>query len=126
MDSENRTGGQGRKADVDGVETRAEFKEAFGDMRKRYDPSSKARVALEAIRGERTVAEIAAVYERSTSNLVSQTPFTPSEVRDPRSSDSHQTEITLPSPDRKPRPPCLFIHFPVRRIIIVIGTDFSA
>ncbi len=31
-------------------------------MRKRYDGSFKARVALEAIRGDRTVAEIAAVY----------------------------------------------------------------
>ncbi len=31
-------------------------------MRKRYDGSFKARVALEAIRGERTVAEIAAMY----------------------------------------------------------------
>jgi len=31
-------------------------------MRKRYDGSFKARVALEAIRGERTVAEIAGVY----------------------------------------------------------------
>jgi transposase-like protein len=31
-------------------------------MRKRYDGSFKARVALEAIRGERTVSEIAAVY----------------------------------------------------------------
>ena len=31
-------------------------------MRKRYDGSFKARVALEAIRGDRTVAEIAATY----------------------------------------------------------------
>lgn len=31
-------------------------------MRKRYDASFKARVALEAIRGDRTVAEIAAAY----------------------------------------------------------------
>jgi transposase-like protein len=31
-------------------------------MRKRYDGSFKARVALEAIRGDRTVAEIAAAY----------------------------------------------------------------
>jgi transposase-like protein len=34
----------------------------LGGMRKRYDGSFKARVALEAIRGERMVAEIAAVY----------------------------------------------------------------
>ena len=31
-------------------------------MRKRYDGSFKARVALEAIRGDRTVVEIAAAY----------------------------------------------------------------
>ena len=31
-------------------------------MRKRYDGTFKARVALEAIRGERTVSEIAAAY----------------------------------------------------------------
>lgn len=31
-------------------------------MRKRYDGSFKARVALEAIRGDRTMAEIAAAY----------------------------------------------------------------
>jgi transposase len=31
-------------------------------MRKRYDTSFKARVALEALRGERTVSEIAAAY----------------------------------------------------------------
>jgi transposase-like protein len=31
-------------------------------MRKRYDGSFKARVAQEAIRGDRTVAEIAAAY----------------------------------------------------------------
>lgn len=31
-------------------------------MRKRYDGSFKARVALEAIKGERTMAELAAVY----------------------------------------------------------------
>ena len=31
-------------------------------MRKRYDGSFKARVALEAIKGDRTVSEIAAVY----------------------------------------------------------------
>jgi len=30
--------------------------------RKRYDGSFKARVALEAIRGDRTVAEMAAAY----------------------------------------------------------------
>lgn len=33
------------------------------DMRKRYDGNFKARVALEAIRGDRTIAEIAAAYE---------------------------------------------------------------
>jgi transposase-like protein len=32
-------------------------------MRKRYDAQFKARVALEAIKGERTLAEIASVYE---------------------------------------------------------------
>jgi putative transposase len=31
-------------------------------MRKRYEGSFKARVALEAIKGDRTVSEIAAVY----------------------------------------------------------------
>lgn len=31
-------------------------------MRKRYDGSFKARVALEAVKGERTMAELAAVY----------------------------------------------------------------
>ncbi len=31
-------------------------------MRKRYDSSFKAHVAFEAIRGERTMAEIAALY----------------------------------------------------------------
>jgi len=31
-------------------------------MRKRYDTQFKARVALEAIRGERTIAEIASAY----------------------------------------------------------------
>ena len=31
-------------------------------MRRRYDGSFKARVALEAIKGERTMAELAAVY----------------------------------------------------------------
>jgi transposase-like protein len=31
-------------------------------MRKRYDASFKARVALEAIRGDRTMAELAAAY----------------------------------------------------------------
>jgi transposase-like protein len=31
-------------------------------MRKKYDGSFKARVALEAIRGDRTMAEIAAAY----------------------------------------------------------------
>jgi putative transposase len=35
---------------------------SLSGMRKRYDGSFKARVALEAIRGERTVSEIAAVY----------------------------------------------------------------
>lgn len=32
-------------------------------MRKRYSAQFKARVALEAIRGERTIAEIASAYE---------------------------------------------------------------
>jgi transposase-like protein len=31
-------------------------------MRKRYDASFKARVALEAIKGDRTMAELAAAY----------------------------------------------------------------
>jgi|GEM_PF-2335241 len=31
-------------------------------MRKRYDASFKARVTLEAIRGDRTMAELAAAY----------------------------------------------------------------
>lgn len=31
-------------------------------MRKRYDASFKARIALEAIRGDRTMAELAAAY----------------------------------------------------------------
>ncbi len=34
----------------------------MGVMRKRYDGSFKARVALEAMKGERTMAELAAVY----------------------------------------------------------------
>ncbi len=32
-------------------------------MRKRYDAQFKARVALEAIRGDRTLAEIASAYQ---------------------------------------------------------------
>ena len=32
-------------------------------MRKRYSGQFKARVALEAIRGERTITEIASIYE---------------------------------------------------------------
>ena len=32
-------------------------------MRKRYDAQFKARVALEAIRGDRTLAEIASTYQ---------------------------------------------------------------
>jgi transposase-like protein len=35
---------------------------SLSGMRKRYDGSFKARVALEAIRGERTVSGIAAAY----------------------------------------------------------------
>lgn len=34
----------------------------LGDIRKRYDARFKAKVALEAIRGERTLAEIASEY----------------------------------------------------------------
>ena len=32
-------------------------------MRKRYDAQFKARVALEAIRGDRTIAELSSAYE---------------------------------------------------------------
>ena len=38
-------------------------------MRKRYDAQFKARVALEAIRGDKTLAEIASAYQVHTSQI---------------------------------------------------------
>ena len=38
-------------------------------MRKRYDARFKAQVALEAIKGERTLAEIASAYEVHSSQI---------------------------------------------------------
>jgi transposase-like protein len=64
MDAENWTGGKGGKANLVDVESSEGMTRRLllRGMRRRYDGAFKAWVALEAIRGERTVAAIAAAY----------------------------------------------------------------
>jgi transposase len=61
---ENWTWGQGGKAYLGDIQTRGTSQGGFREgMRSRYDAQFKARVALVAIRGDRTLAEIASAYQ---------------------------------------------------------------
>jgi len=42
----------------------------MGSMRRRYDSAFKAKVSLEAIKGERTIGEIASEYEVHPNQIV--------------------------------------------------------